>query len=88
MLTIRSCRVYPHVVVLTLLLFLTISCVADNSQDTQQNEKSGRQATLKIGDRAPDFSMRNQDQIKISLSEFKNKKIVILVFYPADFTPV
>lgn len=43
---------------------------------------------IKVGDKAPDFSLRNQDQIKISLSEFKDKKNVIIVFYPMDFTPV
>lgn len=43
---------------------------------------------VKVGDIAPDFDIRNQEQLKISLSEFKGKKNVVLVFYPADFTPV
>ncbi len=35
---------------------------------------------------APDFSLPNQAQQNISLAEFKNKKNVVLYFYPKDDT--
>ena len=41
---------------------------------------------LKAGDRAPMFEGVNQDGKKISLSDFKGKKL-ILYFYPKDDTP-
>jgi thioredoxin-dependent peroxiredoxin len=41
---------------------------------------------LKVGDKAPDFSGINQDGNKISLSDFRGKKL-ILYFYPKDNTP-
>lgn len=41
---------------------------------------------LKEGDKAPAFSSIDQDGNKISLSDFKGKK-VILYFYPEDDTP-
>jgi peroxiredoxin Q/BCP len=41
---------------------------------------------LKEGDKAPQFSGNDQDGKKISLGEFKGKKIV-LYFYPEDDTP-
>lgn len=41
---------------------------------------------LKIGDKAPDFSTRDQDGDTIKLSSLKGKKIV-LYFYPRDMTP-
>lgn len=41
---------------------------------------------LKIGDKAPDFTARNQNGDEISLSDFKGKKVV-LYFYPKDDTP-
>ena len=41
---------------------------------------------LNIGDPAPDFQGRNQNGDKVSLSDFKGKK-VILYFYPKDDTP-
>tara|TARA_B100000886_G_scaffold235573_2_gene164887 strand:- start:103 stop:564 length:462 start_codon:yes stop_codon:yes gene_type:complete len=41
---------------------------------------------LKIGDDAPDFCVFNENNDKISLSNFKGKKL-ILYFYPKDSTP-
>jgi peroxiredoxin Q/BCP len=41
---------------------------------------------LKAGDKAPAFSGTDQNGNKISLSDFKGKKIV-LYFYPEDDTP-
>jgi len=40
---------------------------------------------LKPGDKAPDFTVNNQDGNPISLSDFKGKK-VLLYFYPKDNT--
>lgn len=42
--------------------------------------------TLKIGDKAPDFSSLNQHGETVSLSDFKGKNL-ILYFYPKDNTP-
>jgi len=42
--------------------------------------------TLQAGDKAPEFSGIDQNGNKISLSDFKGKK-VILYFYPKDNTP-
>ena len=41
---------------------------------------------LKAGDVAPQFSLPNQDNKTVSLSDFKNKK-VLLYFYPKAMTP-
>ena len=43
-------------------------------------------ATLKEGDRAPDFTAKDQNGKTVSLSDFKEKR-VILYFYPKDDTP-
>lgn len=43
-------------------------------------------ANLQVGDAAPDFTANNQNNEKVSLSDFKGKK-VILYFYPKDNTP-
>lgn len=42
--------------------------------------------TLNIGDKAPAFSLKNQDGKKVSLKDFKGQKLVIF-FYPKDMTP-
>lgn len=41
---------------------------------------------LKVGDLAPDFNLNSQDGKKISLKNFRGKKVV-LYFYPKDMTP-
>ena len=43
-------------------------------------------ATLKPGDKAPDFTAKDQNGKTVSLSDFKGKN-VILYFYPKDDTP-
>jgi peroxiredoxin Q/BCP len=42
--------------------------------------------TLKEGDKAPAFSGKDQNGNKVSLSDFKGKKVVVY-FYPEDDTP-
>ncbi|ARE81193.1 thioredoxin-dependent thiol peroxidase [Campylobacter helveticus] len=41
---------------------------------------------LKIGEKAPEFELLNQDGISVALRDFLGKK-VILYFYPKDNTP-
>ena len=42
---------------------------------------------VKEGNKAPDFSAKNQDGKTVKLSSFKGKKNVVLYFYPRDMTP-
>ena len=42
--------------------------------------------SINIGDLAPDFELVNQFGEKVSLSSFKGKKNVVLVFFPFAFT--
>src|SRR3989449_5018659 len=41
---------------------------------------------LKVGQKAPDFTVLNDSGEKVKLSDFKGKKVV-LYFYPKDDTP-
>lgn len=43
-------------------------------------------AELKVGDMAPDFTMKGSDGKTYSLSDYKNKKAVVLAWYPKAFT--
>jgi peroxiredoxin len=47
-----------------------------------------RTATLKVGDAAPDFTLPDQNGNKVTLSSFRGKKNVVLVFHPLAFTSV
>lgn len=42
---------------------------------------------LKPGDKAPAFTLKTQKGKEISLKDFKDKKPVVLIFYPGDMTP-
>ena len=42
---------------------------------------------IAVGEQAPDLTLRDQDGEKVSLADFRGKK-VLLVFYPLDFSPV
>ena len=42
--------------------------------------------TLKVGDPAPQFRLKDQNSHLVSLSDFVGKRVV-LYFYPKDFTP-
>ncbi len=49
-------------------------------------EKSNT-GNVKIGDRAPDFTLDSQSGDKVRLKDFIGKKIIVLYFYPKDGTP-
>ena len=43
-------------------------------------------ATLKVGDKAPEFALPDQNGKQISLSQFQGKENVVLAFYVLAFT--
>ena len=47
----------------------------------------GTSATLKVGDRAPDFELPDQNGKVVKLGDFRGKKSVILAFYIRASTP-
>ncbi len=46
----------------------------------------GRAAELKVGDKAPDFTLLDTNWKKVSLHDFLGKKNVVLAFYVLAFT--
>lgn len=45
-------------------------------------------SALDVGDKAPNFTLPATTGGKISLSQFVGKKLILLEFYGADFSPV
>lgn len=43
-------------------------------------------SALKVGDKAPDFTLRDQNGKNVSLSSFLGKQNVVLAFYVLAFT--
>jgi peroxiredoxin len=63
------------------LLLLPFAAVALLAQ-----QPPAQHTHLKVGDEAPDFTLRDQNNKEVKLSDFKGKKNVILAFFPAAFT--
>lgn len=49
-------------------------------------DKNNKMTTLTEGQKAPDFTAKDQNGNSVSLKDFRGKKVV-LYFYPADDTP-
>jgi peroxiredoxin len=45
------------------------------------------EATLKVGDMAPDFSLPATTKDPLSLSDYRGKMNLVVAFYGMDFTP-
>jgi peroxiredoxin len=43
---------------------------------------------IAVGASAPEFTLKDQSQKEIKLSDFRGKKNVVIVFYPLDWSPV
>jgi hypothetical protein len=71
-------------VVLTLLVAMTAFA---QPPQPQPGGMAPPKTHLKIGDKAPDFMLTATDDSKVKLSSFqKQKKTVVLAFYPKAFT--
>jgi peroxiredoxin Q/BCP len=47
----------------------------------------GASATLKVGDKAPDFTLPGTDGKPVTLSNLLQRGPVLLAFFPKAFTP-
>jgi len=70
--------------VLSLSLVLLVSAFA--LQTPAQQQAAVAKTNLKVGDVAPDFTLRDQNLKPVKLSDFRGKKNVILAFYVLAFT--
>jgi mycoredoxin-dependent peroxiredoxin len=43
---------------------------------------------IEVGSAAPDFTLRDQNNQEVSLSDFRGRKSVLLVFFPLAFTGI
>ena len=49
--------------------------------------RSGPSHLLRVGEKAPDYCLRDHGGNPVTLKEFRGEKNVVLVFYPRDNTP-
>lgn len=53
----------------------------------EEMDESAKKVTLKVGDEAPDFSYPIEGKGLLKLSTLRDKKTVLVAFYPKAFTP-
>ncbi len=68
-----------------LLLLLSLFATVALAQQPQSGMAPPK-THLKVGDKAPDFTLTGTDGKEVKLSKFKGKKVVVLAFYPKAFT--
>jgi peroxiredoxin Q/BCP len=64
-------------------MMLALAVAAGAAQDG----KSEKELVLEVGDRAPSFEAPDEDGTTWLSSKHVGKKIIVIYFYPGDFTP-
>jgi peroxiredoxin len=69
----------------------TVICGSHRRPIESQNQEVEEKMALKVGEDAPDFCVTavvGVQKVKVSLSDYRGKKNVVIAFYPLDWTPV
>jgi peroxiredoxin len=79
-----------YAIIISFLLCVNAQAQVAKDQIYQQKEMKPvvSSVTVKVGDKAPDFALPSLSGKKISLSDYRGKKNVVISFVPAAFTPV
>ena len=72
----------------TVTVYAQSSSFKDNIYPVGKLKPRDSVLTLKVGDRAPDFTLPAVEGDKITLSQYRGKKNVVISFVPAAWTPV
>ena len=72
----------PLLFVLTLLLVFDQAAVSAQTGPRDENKQSATDLDrVKVGQPAPDFTLEDSDGKNVSLTDYRGKKNVVLVFY-------
>lgn len=75
-----------------LVLFLSAIALSQASgagiYDPGKLKPTDSETKIQVGDQAPDFSLPSVNGKKVTLSQYKGKKNVVISFVPAAWTPV
>jgi peroxiredoxin len=67
------------------MLMLALPTAAQQQQQ-QQQQPAVAHTNLKVGDKAPDFKLKDNNGKTVKLSSYRGKKNVVLAFYVLAFT--
>lgn len=66
--------------VFIILLVSVLSIFTFNKVMSQTNK-------LKVGDKVPDFVLKDQNNVDFNIDNFRGKQVLVIYFYPKDDTP-
>ena len=69
-----------------LLLIAAMALSTATSPVLAQSDKKEEPTKFKVGDTAPDFTLKDQNGKDVKLSDYRGKKSVALAFYVFAFT--
>lgn len=72
------------IVILSVLILAIFTGMAGSCAWAKKDKKPG----LKAGDKAPEFSLPDQNGKDVSLADYKDNKLVLIAFYPKDDSPI
>ena len=78
-------RVSVRVALAVLLLFALVAPPVSPAQ-SKATQEGPPPMTLKVGDKVPDFTLKDQNGKDVSLKDYLGKKNVVLAFYVFAFT--
>ena len=73
-------------IVVGMFLAALFTLPAAKAQQSQQPKPEIAHTFLKVGDMAPDFTLRSDQGTTVKLSDYRGKQNVILAFYVLAFT--
>jgi peroxiredoxin (alkyl hydroperoxide reductase subunit C) len=87
---LKNRAILPSAIILLFLVASTLCAEVPKAQIYNPGELKAvdSKGHLKVGDQAPDFTLPSTTGQTISLSDYKDKKNVVLSFVPAAWTPV
>lgn len=68
-----------------LVLLASLSCTAPLSSPSSRDELKPRDAPVQVAETAPDFTLEDQHNRKVTLSEARMQGPVMLVFYRGNW---
>jgi cytochrome oxidase Cu insertion factor (SCO1/SenC/PrrC family) len=72
-------------ILIALMILASLSCTAPQSSVTSPDELKPRDTPLQVAEMAPDFTLEDQQNRKITLSEARSETPVMLVFYRGNW---
>jgi cytochrome oxidase Cu insertion factor (SCO1/SenC/PrrC family) len=71
---------------LTICALALLLALPAGAQQQQQQQPAVAHTNLKVGDKAPDFKLKDNNGKTVKLSSYRGKKNVVLAFYVLAFT--